>query len=64
MKPFEAVNYFFDQAADVVGLDDSARLLLATPERELRVQLPLRRDDGSLDVFIGYRVQHLSLIHI
>lgn len=60
MKPFEAVNYFFDQAAEVVGLDDSARLLLATPERELRVQLPLRRDDGSLDVFIGYRVQHNS----
>ena len=60
MKPFEAVNYFFDQAADVVGLDDSARLLLATPEREIRVQLPLRRDDGSLDVFIGYRVQHNS----
>lgn len=60
MKPFEAVNYFFDQAAEVVGLDDSARLLLATPEREIRVQLPLRRDDGSLDVFIGYRVQHNS----
>ncbi len=60
MKPFEAVNYFFDQAADVVGLTDSARQLLSVPERELRVALPLRRDDGSLSVFIGYRVQHNS----
>ena len=60
MKPYEAVNYFFDQAADVIELPDSARQLLQTPEKELRVQLPLRRDDGSLDVFIGYRVQHNS----
>ena len=58
MKPFEAVNHFFDQAADILDLEPSSRKLLSTPQREVRVELPLRRDDGSLDVFIGYRVQH------
>ena len=58
MAPYEAVNYFFDQAADLIELPDSARVLLQTPTRELRVELPLRKDDGSLEVFIGYRVQH------
>ncbi len=58
MKPFEAVNHFFNQAADLIGLPESSRVLLSTPTRELRVELPLRRDDGSLEVFIGYRVQH------
>ena len=58
MRPFEAVNHFFDQAADLLELPDSSRRLLSTPARELRVELPLRRDDGSLSVYIGYRVQH------
>ncbi|MEM1333410.1 MAG: Glu/Leu/Phe/Val dehydrogenase dimerization domain-containing protein, partial [Actinomycetota bacterium] len=58
MAPYEAVNHFFEQAADLIDLPTSARVLLSTPTRELRVELPLRRDDGSLDVFIGYRVQH------
>ena len=34
------------------------RLLLKTPFRELRVEVPVRRDSGKLEVFIGYRVQH------
>ena len=58
MKPFEAVNYFFDQAADILDLAESSRVLLSTPQREVRVELPLRLDNGDLDVFIGYRIQH------
>jgi glutamate dehydrogenase (NAD(P)+) len=58
MKPFEAVQYFFDEAADILELSESARQLLSIPKRELRVELPLRRDDGTLSVLIGYRVQH------
>ncbi|WP_420450721.1 Glu/Leu/Phe/Val family dehydrogenase [Ilumatobacter sp.] len=60
MSPFEAVTHFFHRAADHLELPDSSRRLLATPARELRVELPLRRDDGSLSVHIGYRVQHDS----
>jgi glutamate dehydrogenase (NAD(P)+) len=58
MQPIQAVNYFFDRAADIIGLNDASRTLLATPQREVRVELPLWKDDGSVDVFIGYRVQH------
>jgi glutamate dehydrogenase (NAD(P)+) len=47
-----------ESAADVLGLDQGMRDLLATPKRELAVAVPVRRDDGRLDVFTGYRVHH------
>ncbi len=46
------------QAVEVLGLDDGLHALLATPRRSLEVAVPLRRDDGSLEVLKGYRVQH------
>lgn len=56
--PFEAVTHFFNRAADLNGLSDSARAILGGTYRELRVQVPVRRDDGSLDVYVGFRIQH------
>jgi len=47
-----------EAAADVLGLDQGMRDLLATPKRELTVAVPVRRDDGRLEVFTGYRVHH------
>ncbi len=58
LGPFQAVNRFFEQAADHVHLGDDMRAVLRSSYRELRVQIPLRMDDGSGQVFIGYRVQH------
>ncbi len=58
MNANESVQYFFDRAADACGLSDAARTLIGTPHREVRVEVPLRRDDGSLEVYMGYRVQH------
>jgi glutamate dehydrogenase (NAD(P)+) len=58
MGPFEAVTHFFNRAADLNNLPDSERAVLAGTYRELRVQIPVRRDDGRLDVFAGFRVQH------
>ncbi len=58
MTPFDAVNYFFHRAARINELSDAAVAVLTSTYRELRVQVPVRRDDGSLDVFVGYRVQH------
>ncbi|HWH31544.1 MAG TPA: Glu/Leu/Phe/Val dehydrogenase dimerization domain-containing protein [Egibacteraceae bacterium] len=58
MTPFEAVNWFFHRAADRVGLDDQTRAVLAGTYREIRVQVALRRDDGSVQTVYGYRVQH------
>jgi glutamate dehydrogenase (NAD(P)+) len=58
MSPFEAVTWFFEQAADHLDLTEEVRNVLRTSYRELRVQVPVRMDDGRLEVFTGYRVQH------
>ena len=58
MTPFEAVNFFFHDVADAIKLDDATREVLGGTYRELRVQIPLRRDDGRVETVYGYRVQH------
>lgn len=45
-------------AVEKLGYGPGAHQLLATPRRELTVSVPLRRDDGGTEVFIGHRVQH------
>ena len=45
-------------AARELRLDEGTHAMLATPRRALQVSVPLRRDDGRVDVFHGYRVQH------
>ncbi len=46
------------EAVRQLGLDDGLHALLATPRRSLQVAIPLRRDDGDVEVLTGYRVQH------
>jgi glutamate dehydrogenase (NAD(P)+) len=58
MTPFESVNYFFHTAADNLDVDDQTRAVLSGTYREIRVQIPLRRDDGTVETLYGYRVQH------
>jgi glutamate dehydrogenase (NAD(P)+) len=48
----------FDQAADTMGLDPNLRGRLKWPQRSLVVSVPVRMDDGTVEVFTGYRVQH------
>ena len=48
----------FDRASHELGLDENLAALLKYPDRELAVELPLIRDDGSLKVLRGYRIQH------
>ncbi len=50
----------FQIAADVLGLDDDLRKILSHCQRELTVHFPVEMDDGSVEVFTGYRVQHNS----
>jgi glutamate dehydrogenase/leucine dehydrogenase len=45
-------------AAEEMRLEDEIKTLLRTPYRELIVQIPVRMDDGRLELFHGYRVQH------
>src|SRR5262245_22873897 len=58
MKAHAAVQLYFDRAADVLGLPPAIRKLLVIPKREVQVQIPVEMDDGRLETFIGYRVQH------
>jgi glutamate dehydrogenase (NAD(P)+) len=58
MTPFESVNYFFHRAAHHEKLADTAIAMLSGTFRELRVQVPFRRDDGGMEIAYGYRVQH------
>jgi glutamate dehydrogenase (NAD(P)+) len=57
-NPFEAVNQFFNEAADLVHLKDDFYPVLQSSYREIAVQVPVRMDNGVLRVFRGYRVQH------
>jgi glutamate dehydrogenase (NAD(P)+) len=48
----------FDLAAKRLNLDEAMRRVLREPRRELTVHFPVKMDDGSVQVFTGYRVQH------
>ena len=48
----------FDRAADAINLPETIRDRTKHPRRSLVVSLPIKRDDGSVTVFEGYRVQH------
>jgi len=58
MKAFEATRLFFSQAADQLDLSEELREALLMPDREVQVQVTIRRDNGKLANFIGFRVQH------
>jgi glutamate dehydrogenase len=48
----------FDRVADRLHLDDATRALLREPLREYHFGIPVRMDDGSVQVFRGFRIQH------
>ncbi len=58
MKATEATNRHFARAARLVGIDAATERQLTTPFREIKVELTLVRDDGSIATFTGFRVQH------
>src|SRR6267154_2353445 len=57
-NPRRSAEARFDEAAGRLGLDDGMRKVLRSPSRELIVHIPVQLDDGRLEVFTGYRVQH------
>ncbi len=48
----------FNEAAEAMQLDTNLRERLKLPQRSLIVSVPVRMDDGRVEVFTGYRVQH------
>jgi len=58
INPWHVAQQQFDLAADKLNLDPGLRRVLREPRRELHVHFPVKMDDGSVQVFAGYRVQH------
>ena len=48
----------FERAANLIGMDQYMRRILTQPFREVTVEVPIRMDDGRIEVFTGYRIQH------
>ena len=58
INPWEAQSARFDMAAKKLNLDPGLVKVLRYPNRELIVHIPGSMDDGRLEVFTGFRVQH------
>jgi glutamate dehydrogenase (NAD(P)+) len=58
LDPWQVAQRQFDLAADRLDLDPGLRAVLREPRRELSVSVPVKMDDGSVEVFRGYRVHH------
>jgi len=57
-KFWRNANFFFDRVYKTMGLDPLYRAYLSSPKRVLTVSCPVKMDNGSIQVFTGYRVQH------
>ncbi|MCC2310035.1 Glu/Leu/Phe/Val family dehydrogenase [Cellulomonas chengniuliangii] len=57
-SPLATAHAQLSSAIEILGYDEGLHAMLATPRREITVAIPLRRDDGSTELFTGYRVQH------
>lgn len=55
---YESVQHQFDKASDKMGLNENIRKILGTTMNEIVVHFPVKMDDGSVEIFTGYRVQH------
>src|SRR4051812_16527560 len=58
INPWESMAARFDLAAKKLNLDEGLWKILRYPSREIIVHIPVAMDDGRLEVFTGFRVQH------
>jgi glutamate dehydrogenase (NAD(P)+) len=58
LNPWLSAEARFNKAADLLGVEDGMRKVLKSPAREICVHIPVLLDDGRIEVFTGYRVQH------
>jgi glutamate dehydrogenase (NAD(P)+) len=58
MSVYDNVSKQFNKAADLMGLDRDVRKILAKTNNEVIVNFPVKMDDGRIEMFTGYRVQH------
>jgi glutamate dehydrogenase (NAD(P)+) len=60
-NPYEMFKTQVRLAGEKLGLSPDLLSIIETPERVLEVSIPVRMDDGHIEVFKGYRVQHSSV---
>lgn len=58
MQAAEGTHYYFRKAARIMDIGERIETLLATPLREVKVQVSIEMDSGEIRTFRGYRVQH------
>ncbi|MGH2923218.1 MAG: Glu/Leu/Phe/Val family dehydrogenase, partial [Solirubrobacterales bacterium] len=58
MSNLDIVRFYFDRAVQRLELPDDLRTVFWEPYREVTVQIPIKRADGRIHVFSGYRIQH------
>ena len=58
LNPYEAAEARFEEAAKHLGLPQDLYRYLQYPNKEITVYIPVKMDNGKLEVFTGYRVQH------
>ncbi len=56
--PFATMMSAFDEAAEALKIEPDIYAVLRKPDREVQVSVPVRRDNGRVEVLDGYRVQH------
>jgi glutamate dehydrogenase (NAD(P)+) len=59
---FRMARAQFEQALPHAEVSQMVAERLSYPERAMIVSVPLRRDDGSIEIFPGYRVQHSTVL--
>jgi glutamate dehydrogenase (NAD(P)+) len=59
---FRMARAQYEQALPHAGVSEMVAERLSFPERAVMVSVPLRRDDGSVEIFPGYRVQHSTVL--
>lgn len=59
-NPYDNMLEVLEKAAGMLGLKEDEYVCVKHPERELKVAIPVEMDDGTIQVFEGYRVQHSS----
>ncbi|HET7178320.1 MAG TPA: Glu/Leu/Phe/Val dehydrogenase dimerization domain-containing protein, partial [Chryseosolibacter sp.] len=61
-NPFEAMMSRFQEASQILGLEEEIYNVLKNPTRQVIVSLPVTMDDGTIRVFEGYRVIHSNIL--
>jgi glutamate dehydrogenase/leucine dehydrogenase len=57
-NPFESMMSRFDEAARIIGLDEGSYNVLKSPQKSVIVSIPVTMDNGTVQVFEGFRVVH------